>query len=450
MGKRLVIISALVLLTANARAVTTKDVKSGATADEIVKTLTGAGVTISNVKITGSETAIGTFTGGSADGLDIDEGVIMSTGNISTAAGPNTSEGTTGSFNLPGDAGLDALIAPRTTKDAVILEFDAVTTSSTFSIRYIFASEEYKEYVGSAFNDVFAFFVDGSNIALVPGSSDPVAVNTINFKKNIGLYKDNPAGSGKFGTSFDGFTVQLTAVASVSSGTPHHIRLAIADATDTVLDSAVYIAKGGIAGTGVTTAIIPDLSAFEDTDGVVLATNLDENDIPVTIFGVPEGVTPDVSASGLPDDSTVTFTPTTPLGLGALTYNMHVKIGPDTPAGTYQLVVRGGIGDFETFATVVIVVDCDPPFILGSPGHQPASTTVNSGQTAKLTVSPNGAAPFRYQWYVGHSGSTAFPITGGNTATLTTPAITTETEFWVRVSNPCGSRDSATAVVTPR
>jgi hypothetical protein len=450
MGKRLVIIGAVVLLAANAYAVTTKDVAGGLTPDEIVKTLTGAGVTISNAKITGSPLAIGTFTGGVADGLDIDEGVIMSTGKVSTAAGPNTSEGTSTSFGLPGDAGLDALIAPRTTHDAIILEFDAVTTSSTFSIRYIFASEEYKEYVGSAFNDVFAFFVDGSNIALVPGSSDPVAVNTINHKKNTGLYKDNPANSGKFGTSFDGFTVQLTAVASVSAGTPHHIRLAIADATDTILDSAVFIAKGGIAGSGVTTAVIPDLSAFSDSNGVLLATNLDENDIPVTIFGVPDGVTPDLSTTGLPDDSTVTFTPTTPLGLGAPSYNMHVKIGPDTPAGTYQLVIRAGIGDFETFATVIIVIDCTPPFILGSPGHQPASTTVNSGQTATLTVSPTGAAPFRYQWYVGHSGSTAFPISGGNTATLTTPAITTATEFWVRVSNPCGSRDSQTAVVTPR
>jgi Ig-like domain CHU_C associated len=450
MGKRLLIISALVLFAANAVAVTTKDMSGGLTADEIVKTLTGAGVTISNIKVTGSPKAIGTFTGGNADGLDIDEGVIMSTGLVSTAAGPNTSESTSFSFNLPGDAGLDALIAPNKTHDAIILEFDAVTSSPTFSIRYIFASEEYKEFVGSAFNDVFAFFVDGTNIALVPGSSDPVAVNTINFKKNAGLYKDNPANSGNFGTSFDGFTVQLTAVATVSAGTPHHIRLAIADATDTVLDSAVFLAKGGIAGTGVTTAVIPDLSAFGASDGVVLATNLDENNIPVTIFGVPNGATPDVSATGLPDDSTVTFTPTTPLGLGALTYNMHVKIGPDTPAGTYPLVIRAGIGDFETFATVIIVVDCDPPFILGSPGHQPASTTVNSGQTATLTVSPTGAPPFRYQWYVGHSGSTAFPITGGNTATLTTPPITTGTEFWVRVSNPCGSRDSQTAVVTPR
>src|SRR5436305_12351976 len=81
------------------------------------------------------------------------------------------------------------------------------------------------------------------------------------------------------------------------------------------------------------------------------------------------------------------------------TYRMHVKIGPDTAAGSYPLIIRAGIGDAEVFAVVNVVVDCVPPFILGTPGHQPGSTTVTSGQTAKLSVSPTGAAPFRYQWY---------------------------------------------------
>src|SRR5207248_1894562 len=154
------VLSAIVLLAVPALAVTTKDIAGGATADEIVTTLTGAGIKITNVKVTGSNNAIGTFTGGSADGFDIDAGVIMSTGKIATAAGPNTSSGTTGANGTPGDAGLDSLVAPLKTHDAIILEFDAVTDTSTFSIKYVFASEEYKEYVNTQFNDVFAFFVD--------------------------------------------------------------------------------------------------------------------------------------------------------------------------------------------------------------------------------------------------------------------------------------------------
>src|SRR5438045_195712 len=406
MGKRTLVLGVLLTLAASANAVTTKDMAAGVTADQLVQSLTGAGITITNAKVTGSQNAIGTFTGGAADGVGIDTGVIMSSGKIATAAGPNTSEGTSGALGQPGDAGLDALVKPNVTHDAVILEFDAVTTTSTFSIHYVFASEEYKEYVGSKFNDVFAFFVDGANIAIVPGSSDPVAVNTINHKINSALYFDNPAGSDKFGTSFDGFTAQLTAVAVVSAGVTHHIRLAIADASDSILDSAVYLAAGGISGTGVASAVVPNLSKFANENGdipiALFASNLDELDIPVTVFGVPEGVTPVMSASGLPEDSTVTFTSTKALDTFTPTFNMHVKIGPDTISGFYPLVIRAGIGDFEIFSTVPIIVDCQPPFILGVPGHQPASTTVTSGQRATLTVSPNGTGGARYQSYTGH------------------------------------------------
>jgi hypothetical protein len=455
MGKRIVVLGALMLLAGSAFAVTTKDMATGGvSADDLVKTLTGTGVTITNVKVTGGTTAIGTFTGGNADGLGIDSGVIMSTGNVSTAAGPNNSEGTTGALGEPGDTGLDGLVAPLLTHDAIILEFDAVTSTNTFSIRYVFASEEYKEFVGSKFNDVFAFFVDGQNIALVPGSNQPVAVNTINNIQNTGLFHDNPAGTGKFGTSFDGFTSELTAVASVEAGSSHHIRLAIADTSDSILDSAVYLAQGGISGTGVASAVVPNLIAFVDADGNIpselLLSNLDEIDIPVTVFGVPEGVTPVMSASGLPDDSTVTFTATKPLDSGTPTLNMHVKIGPDTASGFYPLVIRAGIDTFEVFATIPIVIDCQPPFILGTPGHQPSSPTVTSGQRATLTVSSNGTGGARYQWYTGHAGNTNFPIAGATSATLSTPAITSQSEFWVRVTNACGTIDSQTAVVTPR
>lgn len=454
MGKRTLILSAMLLVTASAFGVTTKDMSGGVTADEIVKTLTGAGITITNVKVTGAPKAIGTFTGGSADGVGIDSGVIMSSGNVSTAAGPNTSPGTTGALATPGDTGLDALVKPRVTHDAVVLEFDAVTTTSTFSIRYVFASEEYTEYVGSPFNDVFAFFVDGANIALVPGTAQPVAVNSINHITNKGLYNDNPPNSAKFGTSFDGFTTVLTAVASVSSGLSHHIRLAIADTTDSILDSAVYLAEGGISGTGVAAAVVPSLEPFADENGDVptalLVSNLDEVDIPVTVYGVPEGVTPSLAGLGLPDDSTVTFKLVKKIDAATYSYLMHVKIGPDTPAGAYPLEVRAGLNGFDVFGDVLLVVDCAPPFILSSPGHQPASTSVTSGQTANLTVSPTGTAAYRYQWYLGHSGNTNFPIAGATTATLKTPAITNATEFWVRVSNPCGSTDSQTATVTTR
>jgi hypothetical protein len=112
------------------------------------------------------------------------------------------------------------------------------------------------------------------------------------------------------------------------------------------------------------------------------------------------------------------------------------------------MVIRAGIGDSESFGTLLVIVDCAPPMILAAPGNQPQSVAIKVGTTTTLTVHPNGSSAFRYQWFVGHTGSTVFPIAGARSASYTTPAITTPAEYWVRVVNPCGSTDSASAMVT--
>ena len=157
-----------------------------------------------------------------------------------------------------------------------------------------------------------------------------------------------------------------------------------------------------------------------------------------------------MSASGLPDDSTVTFAPNGSVGLNTPIYKMHVNIGPDTRGGTYELIIRAGLGEGEAFGHVSVIVDCRPPMILSLPGNQPTSATADANGKATLKVTPAGSSGFRYQWFVGHTGSTLFPIAGATSQAITTPAVTTPTEFWVRVTNACGSIDSATATVTPR
>ena len=87
---------------------------------------------------------------------------------------------------------------------------------------------------------------------------------------------------------------------------------------------------------------------------------------------------------------------------------------------------------------------CTPPAITA----QPPSSTVTSGTAVTLTVGATGTTPLTYQWYVGASGSTASPI-GSNSSSLTVTPTTT-TSYWVRVSNSCGSVNSATATITVR
>jgi parallel beta-helix repeat protein len=79
---------------------------------------------------------------------------------------------------------------------------------------------------------------------------------------------------------------------------------------------------------------------------------------------------------------------------------------------------------------------------------QPQSQTIQSGNTAVLSVTATGTAPLSYQWYQGTSGDSSNPISGGIASGYTTPSLTQSMNYWVRVSNAFGDKDSNTAVIT--
>jgi hypothetical protein len=370
--------------------------------------------------------------------LGVDSGVVLSTGQIADAVGPNDADNVGAGLGSAGHPALDALIKPFVSHDAAVLEFDVVTESPTFAIKYVFASEEYREWVDSEFNDVFAFFVDGANIALTPGSGEPVTVNTINHLRNQSLYRDNQGGSG---TQFDGFTTPLLAVAVVEPGVSHHIRIAIADASDSALDSAVFIAQGGISGSLLAPVIVPTIDAGEAKFGEPLV-------IPLALYFAFESNPPQLSATGVPG-ATFTFGPLyRPTPGSPLHSDMTVTLGPDTPSGSFTVTIRGAVGGAESFATVIVIVDCKPPFLLGT--GQPQTQLVDRGKTATISVQAQGSAPARYQWYQGFPGMTRNPVASGTGATLTTGAINEMTPYWVRVTNACGTYDSLVAYAIPR
>jgi hypothetical protein len=86
-----------------------------------------------------------------------------------------------------------------------------------------------------------------------------------------------------------------------------------------------------------------------------------------------------------------------------------------------------------------------PPLAIAS---QPQDQAVPYGGTATLMVAAQGAEPMTYQWHVGERGNTAMPVAGATAASYTTPALTTTTRFWARVSDPTGQLVSATATIT--
>lgn len=414
--------------------ISTKSVADGLTAQDVAGLLAGPGVLISNVKITGANTAIGSFESG---GIGIDQGVILSSGLISDAVGPNTASGKGAALGAAGHPALDAIVAPFSTFDATVIEFDVVTESPTFAIRYIFASEEYREYVDSEYNDVFAFFVNGANIALTPGTSAPVTINTINHLRNQGLYRDNEGGNL---TEYDGYTVPLTAVGIVEPGVPQRIRIAIADTSDSILDSAVLIAQGGISGSQLAPIPIPSRSEIAASYGT-------PEEVSVALYYATPGFQPHLSAYGI-EDATFTFLPITSDENNLQSSILRIELGPASPAGSHLVTIRSAAGEAEAFATILVIVDCKPPSLLGI--GQPLTQTVARGTPATFRVQPEGSGPFSYQWYRGYAGMTGAPVSGGTGSQYVTPAVNEMTAYWVRIRNVCGSHDSLTAFAVPQ
>jgi len=176
--------------------------------------------------------AIGTFDNAADIGLT--NGVLLTTGTVFNAVGPNTSSSTTG----PG-----ALSS---------LSFDFVAVSPGISWRYVFASEEYEEYVNSSCNDRFRLTLNGENLALIPGTSSNVEINSVNQLFNTAFYRPNTgAALNNFNTQYDGLTTLLTASkGDLVVGNTYNVQFMVTDVGDTVLDSGVFIGANSVSFEG--------------------------------------------------------------------------------------------------------------------------------------------------------------------------------------------------------
>lgn len=245
--------------------------------------LLGAGVTASNITFTGDALQIAKFSATPSTSLGITSGILISTGNALTSdpdgpQGPNGASGTSTGFNGSGDSYLST-ISNQNTFDAGVLEFDFIPQGDTVKFRYVFASEEYPEFVGSI-NDAFALVLSGVaptvlspiNIATIPTtttSSNVVSINNINANANSAYYISN-AGS-VVNVEFDGLTKVLTAKYKVNCGQPYHIKIAIADGSDDALDSGVFLEGGSFSSappislnTNNANSAITDTLLYED------------------------------------------------------------------------------------------------------------------------------------------------------------------------------------------
>ena len=173
------------------------------------------------------------------------------------------------------------------THDAAILEFDFVPSADTVKFNYVFAGEEYLEWVNSQFNDVFAFLISGPgitgpyaspvgfpngaiNIAVVPNSNPvlPIGISTVNDQINSQYYNHD---STTAVSAFNGYTDVFTAKAIVSACHVYHIKLAITDAADAIWNSGVFFEAGSFNSIdpGAPTAVVSttDVLCNADSNG---------------------------------------------------------------------------------------------------------------------------------------------------------------------------------------
>jgi len=224
-------------------------VATGATAQQLGNNLAGNNVNIFNATITGTTQQRGTFQFVGSE-LGLNSGVILSTGNILDAPGPNSNGGTSSGMGGAGDPLLDAL-SGVTTYDAVRFQFDFEVQGDEIEFKFVFLSEEYNEFVNSGFNDVFAFYISGpgivgqENLAVVPGTTTPVTINSINNGSFWQFYHDNE--NGNTNIEFDGFTTLMTAFKSgLQPCGIYTLSLRIADGSDSAFDSAVLLQENSL------------------------------------------------------------------------------------------------------------------------------------------------------------------------------------------------------------
>jgi hypothetical protein len=75
-------------------------------------------------------------------------------------------------------------------------------------------------------------------VATLPGTTVPVEINTINATVNPQYYLDN---STSLNFVFDGYTVPLEAKFFAQAGGSYHIKLVIADVSDSAFDTAIFL-----------------------------------------------------------------------------------------------------------------------------------------------------------------------------------------------------------------
>lgn len=421
------------------------------TPDSLVRdVLLAEGEEVFNVKFNGQDfdniscNALGYFTTGSIQtNLGMHSGVIISTGHVWQSAGPNNSTCASSNATVCAnylDPSLSTIIGGNK-YDASTLELDFIPKSDTVRFKYVFGSEEYPEFVGGGYNDIFGFFISGpdpsggeyenKNIALVPDTNIVISINTVNHRTNSDYYVNNDGGSS---IQYDGFTTVLTAKAVVVPCQTYHLKMSICDVGDDQYNSAVFIeAESFSSNTIYTNYVNPTdgndpLHIYEGCYGVDIEFKRpianESNVIPIEIVGTAsdsdyQPINPSIVFTERDTVYTITISPTMD----------GVEEGPETVVLIYQ------VNHCEMDTIVVTIHDTEE-----MRAHISYTPPVSEDTAVVLTAIVengyiNSEMDYTYLWN-----------TGEVSKTITVSTVPT-TEYWFEVEDKCKIAYSDTVLI---
>jgi len=446
-------------------------------ATTLANQLRGNGLIVNSATLTCPNNAAGTFSNGASTTLGLPAGIVLTTGLASDTKGSasNGFMGLTPKSVANGGGSVPQLdvISGGATQDGCYLDISVIPTCNTLSMRYVFGSEEYPDFVGSTYNDAFGFFVNGpnpqggnyvdKNIAVIPGTSTAVSINNVNNGvnntgpcKNCTYYVDN---SNSSTITYDGLTKPLTASIDVVPCATYNIRLAIADVGDGDYDSGVFIEANSVSCsvglvasaapyticTGQSTTLTSDVP--NGTGTYSWSTGASGNTITVSpttttvytgyytfcgatvsdtvvvtvsqIAGATFQYTSNAYCTGAANPTPInvangtTFS-ASPAGLVFTnTTTGQIDLASST-SGTYTISLPGS-GACPAPAQQTITIQNAPSATLSGSG------SICSGQTVPLTVSFNGTAPFTFT--IDSAGSQHSITTSNNPYTVNAGAV---------------------------
>lgn len=397
-------------------------INNTATADELAKSIMAP----ANIVVPGSVIlncpagAYGSFTNGTSDGLGIENGIILTTGQTSVFEQDNTggSSGTDNGITNFVDADLQA-IESLATYDGCVIEFDIEPICEKLVLDYIWGSDEYPEFVNGGYNDAFGFFVSGpgitgtKNIATVPGTTTLVSIDNVNSTNNSAYYVDNTGGNK---IEYDGYTKDLSAEVIVVPCETYHLKIVCADAGDGIYDSGVLIAVNNppcpinnIAWQGI------DINGIEGCQDI----NID-----LTRTGViTDPLDVDFEISGSATDGTdYTF---------GLTSHSFV---PNDSIDSFHIPVLtdASIEGLETITIIAKTFNCSAIFAdtitlnINDGGVKIDTSTIPESCIGmcdgSATALGNGTAPFTYLWNDNSVTSTISDLCAGDYSVVVTDA----------------------------